>query len=116
MVTPMPTIEVPMPPGSRADEAHSPPDGVSRAEDQGDRVVLSLKELKSGVTQRIECKFQALAEVDVLHRPATVFAYYDSDIRGSSAAGRVVTRANAAVAIDGGPRLRPSDLRRVQID
>ena len=107
---PMPTIEVPMPPGFRVDEAHFPPKGVSRAEDQGDRIVFYLEELKSGASQRIEWKFQALAEVDVLHRPATVFAYYDSDIRGSSAAGRVVTRAKAAVAVKTeGPRLLAPD-------
>ena len=94
----MPTIEVPTPPGFRVDEASFPPVGVSRAEDQGDRVVFYLESLKPGETREIEWKLQALAEVNVLHRPATVFAYYDSDIRGTSAAGRVVARAKVEVA------------------
>lgn len=101
---PMPTIEVPIPPGFRVDEAHFPPAGVARAEDQGDRVVFYLKSLAAGGRRSITWTLQALAEVDVLHRPATVFAYYDEDIRGSSAAGRIVTRAKTAVAQDDAPR------------
>lgn len=102
----MPTIEVPTPPGFRVDETRFRPQGVARAEDQGDRVIFYLERLAPGEERVIAWHLQALAEADVLHRPATAFAYYDPDIRGRSAAARVRIEAPKRVALaPAGPRL-----------
>jgi hypothetical protein len=108
---PMPTVEVPVPPGFRVDMAHFPPTGVARAEDQGDRVVFYLKRLAPDARASIDFQLQALAEVDVLHRPAQVYAYYDPEIRGQSAAARLQARVPQPVArLPARPRLNAVQL------
>jgi hypothetical protein len=89
----MPTAILPIPPGFTVDPGALSSlrhiRGVSRVEDQGDKLVVYLLDLSPSHRIRLDYRLDAQAECNVLIRPASAYAYYTPDIRGRSGARRI---------------------------
>ena len=96
-VVAMPTIVVPVPPGSQADKKSLRllvrRGAISKFEDVGSAVYLYLKELKPKQTRVFHYTLKAIAECKVTQRAATAFAYYDPEIKAASENLKLTTLA-----------------------
>ncbi len=89
----MPTVVVPVPPGFRAVrdslERLVSRHVIAKYEDQGSEIQLYLTELHPGAEVELAYALEATAECDVAQRPARAYAFYDPEIRGSTASLRL---------------------------
>ncbi|MEM9493910.1 MAG: hypothetical protein AAGC55_32485, partial [Myxococcota bacterium] len=92
----MPTVIIPIPAGFRVDESSLKTlvknDQIARFENNGSQINLYLTELVASASLTLPYRLDTVAACDVLQRPARAYAYYDPEVRGNSAATRLIAQ------------------------